>query len=184
MHVDAHVSISIDSKKYEQIINNIKDKAPVEMGVEVVVYMLLFGLLEGSNLVVLDVNSMWKSKAKNYSNAEDIRDFGAVPDLVIVDKAFKFSEDESNKKSYGFIEIKSLACTDIKETGEIESHRKNTNNFIWTNGVIWHYFNQLHPDKNWSVDLKSNINNSRIDIDGLKFIELLYRLRSIEWENK
>ena len=98
--------------------------------------MLLFGLLEDTNLVVMDVNSMWKSKAVIYSDAMDKRDFAAVPDLVIVDKSFDYFKDTSEGYSYGFIEIKSLACTDIKETGEIESHKKNTNNFIWTNGVV------------------------------------------------
>lgn len=182
MYIKQHINISIDSVKYEQILNNVLFKAPIEIGVEIAVYMILFGLFEDTNKIVLDVNTMWKSKAKRYSNTSDNVEFGAVPDLVIVDKSFSYSE-HTNNKSYGFVEIKSLACSKIKDDGEIESHKNNTNNFIWTNGQIWHYFNKSNPERNWSIDLRDKTSDNLIHINNLKYGELLYNLKNIEWEN-
>ncbi len=183
MYKEARIDISIDSVKYEQILNNICFKAPVEIGVEIAVYMILFGLLEDTNMVVVDVNTMWRSKAGVYSNASDKNALGAVPDLVIVNKSFDFRGSNDNR-AYGFIEVKSLACTDAKEDNEMKSHKNNTNNLLWTNGVIWKYYSALASEKNWHIDLRSEkMKDNSIHIDSLKYGELLYKLKQIEWEN-
>ena len=182
MYIEPHIDISIDSIKYEQILNNVLIKAPIEIGVEIAVYMVLFGLLENTDMVVCDVNTMWKSKAEKYSNNKG-KKLGAVPDLVIVDKSFSYSKPSQDSSAYGFVEVKSLACSKIKEDGEIESHKIHTNNFLWTNGKIWHYFNKLKPEQNWEVDLcNTKIKDGSIHIDGLKYGELLYRLKNIDWK--
>lgn len=183
MYKESQINIVIKSSVYEKILNNILTKASVEIGVEIAVYMVLFGLTEGSDYVVADVNSMWKSKAKIYSNLDDKDEFGAVPDLVIVNKDFKFSSNNVGeiKGANGFVEIKSLA-TNYKETGEILSHKNNTIHFIWTNGLKWFYFNSVDSHKNWSIDLETEEkSNDSIKIDGLKFNELLYRMNNIDW---
>ena len=182
MYIESHIDISIDSIKYEQILNNVLFKAPIEIGVEIAVYMVLFGLLENTDMVVCDVNTMWKSKAEKYSNNKD-EELGAVPDLVIVDKSFSYSKPSRDSSAYGFVEVKSLACTDIKEDGEIKSHKIHTNNFLWTNGKIWHYVNNLKPEKNWDVDLCiPRVEDGSIHIDSLQYSELLYRLKNIDWK--
>lgn len=183
MYVKPRIDISIDSEAYEHIINNVKLKAPLEIGIEIAVYMLLFGLIEKSEVEVVDVNSMWRQYAKIYSNSEEKETkFGAVPDLVIADKDFDYNDKSIENHAYGFIEVKSLAINDIKYTDEIISHMANTNHFIWTNGLIWHYYNKSHQDKNWDIDVKlRNTNNNRIFIDERKFGELLYHLAKIDW---
>lgn len=182
MYIDSHVDISINNSKYEEIINAIKYKAPVEIGVEVAVYMLLFGLLENTNLVIVDVNSMWKSKAAVYSNANEQSKLGAVPDLVIVNKDFEYRKKDRANTAYGFIEVKSLQKKYSDQTKEMKSHLNNTNHLIWTNGIEWRYINQKRPQENWEVHLESDTIGEKACIDELKFSELLYRLKKIEWD--
>lgn len=184
MYVESHIDISIDSAKYEQMLNNITFKAPLEIGVEVAVYMVLFGLLENTDMVVMDIDTMQKKQAKVYSNNKN-EALGAVPDLVIVDKSFSYKNPSQDSSAYALIEIKNLKETDIKENKEeIISHKKNTNNFIWTNGKVWHYFNKLQPIKNWDIDLCSKeTTDDSISIDSFKYAELLYRLKNIDWKS-
>ena len=180
---DQSVDISINYKVYEEILNNIRCKAPVEIGVEVAVYMLLFGLLENTNHTVVDVNSMWRKKAKVYSiNSDKEAGFEAVPDLVIVSNKFSFQKKNSKNLTYGFVEVKALS-EQYSETKEIESHMKNTNHLIWTNGLEWHYFNQNDQTQNWKVDLTSSIDKEgTIIINETKYAELLNELSNIGWE--
>jgi hypothetical protein len=183
MYKTSQIDIVINNSVYERILNNILTKAPVEIGVEVAVYMVLFGLLEGSDYIVADVNSMWRSKAYVYSDLDDKDKFGAVPDLVILHKDFKFGSNNNGdiKGANCFIEIKSLASK-FKETDEIKSHRENMTNFIWTNGLEWFYFNSADLQKDWSIKIGViEKSNGLIKIDGLKFNELLYRINSIDW---
>lgn len=182
---DQSVDISINYKVYEEILNNIRFKAPVEIGVEVAVYMLLFGLLEGMNLAVLDVNSMWRKKAKVYSiNSDKEAGFEAVPDLVIVSNEFSFQKENPKNLTYGFVEVKALS-EQYSETNEIKSHKKNTNHLIWTDGLEWHYFNQNDQTQNWTIDLKISVDtDDTIIIDEKKYAELLNKLSKIDWENQ
>ena len=179
MYKESQIDIAINRSVYERILNNIRTKAPVEIGVEVAVYMIMFGLIEDTNYIVADVNSMWKSTANVYSISEDTKNFGAVPDLVIVRKDFNFGGNDKDdiKGANGFIEVKSLA-TNYNETAEITSHKNNTHHFIWTNGIDWIYFHNLKEI--WNIKLGENKSGSVL-IDGLKFNELLYRLNSIDW---
>lgn len=191
MYVKPRIDISIDSRAYENIINNVQLKAPLEIGVEIAVYMLLFGLLDGTEFEIVDVNSMWLKFAKVYSNSKDKdRIFKAVPDLVIVGKDFIYDNDnnknDNNKKednhAFGFVEVKSMATNDIKDTDEIRSHKSNTNHVIWTNGLKWYYYNMVSCEQNWDINLSLDKNNSdKIQIDERKYGELLYHLNEIDW---
>ena len=74
------------------------------------------------------------------------------------------------------------------DTGEMESHKANTNHLIWTNGLKWYYFNRVSQEAMekpaWSVDLAADKkgDNGRIRIDERKYGELLYRLNQINWK--
>ena len=92
MYIKPRIDISIDCRAYEHIINSVKLKAPLEIGVETAVYMLMFGLLAESEFEIVDVNTMWLKFAKVYSNAKD-KDtlFFFFSYLVIVEKDFDYS---------------------------------------------------------------------------------------------
>lgn len=190
MYTKPRVDVSIDCGTYEHMINNVRFKAPLEIGVEIAVFMLLFGLLEESEFEVVDVNTMWKTYAKGYAAPKDGGiHFGAVPDLVIVEKDFVYDNRPNDNHAVGFVEVKSIATNDMKlDTGEMESHKANTNHLIWTNGLKWYYFNRFSQEAMekpaWSVDLAADKkgDNGRIRIDERKYGELLYRLNQINWK--
>ena len=209
MYKKPRVDVSIDCGAYEHMINNVRFKAPLEIGVEIAVFMLLFGLLEESEFEVVDVNTMRKTYAEGYADPKDGGiPFGAVPDLVIVEKDFVYDNQPNDNRpndnhAVGFVEVKSIATNDMKlDTGEMESHKANTNHLIWTNGLKWYYFNRVSQEAMekpaWSVDLavdKKGDNgrirnlasdkkgdNGRIRIDERKYGELLYRLNQINWK--
>lgn len=184
MYIKPRIDISIDCSAYEHIINNVKLKAPLEIGVETAIYMLMFGLLSESEFEIVDVNTMWLGSAKVYSNAKDKDNlFRAVPDLVIVGKDFDYSNTKDENHALGFVEVKSIATNDIKDTDEIKSHKLNTNHLIWTNGLKWYYYNMVSQERNWFIDLATNKKDGsgRVQIDERKYGELLYYLNEIDW---
>jgi len=184
MYIKPRIDISIDYRAYEHIINSVKLKAPLEIGVETAVYMIMFGLLAESEFEVVDVNTMWLKFAKVYSNAKDKDNlFGAVPDLVIVGEDFDYSNKTDDNHAFGFVEVKSISTNDIKDTDEIKSHKSNTNHLIWTNGLKWYYYNMVSQEHNWSIDLATDKKDGsgRIQIDERKYGELLYCLNEIDW---
>ena len=52
-----------------------------------------------------------------------------------------------------------------ENNNEIISHKKNTNNFIWTNGKIWHYSNKLKPKENWDIGTQSGRPTKKVVIE-------------------
>ena len=183
MYERSSIKISIDSTVYEQMINNVLNKAPLEIGVEVLVYMLLYGLTENTEYIVADINSMKRKYAKQYAALEiDSKEskFGAVPDLVVLNNSFVYaSASEKKQCALGFVEIKNLKEKLNIQDGEIQSHMKNARHFIWTNGKTWHYF--LGGKEEWSIELCDKSRSKTILIDEVKFDELLYRLSNINW---
>ena len=170
--------IRLDADAYETILNNVYTKAPLEIGVEIAVFMLLYGKLH-QYYDVADVNTMWRRYAAAYVDASD--ELTAVPDLVILDKAFRFTE--GNGTAYGFVEVKNLAARQNGETEEMKSHRNNANHVIWTNGLIWTYYQ--FGSEQWSMDLTGPCEQKgRIRIDPWRFCLLLEKLDQIPWKTK
>lgn len=183
------VEFCIDAEAYKQILNNILMKTPLrENGVEVAVYMLLYGILDKTNYCVLDVSPFtqeqsWiylKREAKNESPIAD-----KTPDLVIVGKEFKYSNAELCKDNrsgaYCFVEIKNLAV--IEYAKEVEIQKDNTDHYIWTNGLKWvyRYKNKTEVIADFG-DYKNKSTIVYTEDYEIKFAELLNKLNSIEWE--
>ena len=59
------VEYVISAESYEYVINNIRYMAPLEIGIEVAVYMLLYSILDRMKYCVLDINTMTKRKPKS-----------------------------------------------------------------------------------------------------------------------
>lgn len=183
---EAHVDISVDSNEYERLINTVKSKAPVEIGIEVVVYMLLYGVMENSRYEVIDVNSMRKIQASIYSKLPNKDKIDIVPDLAIVDKEFNYNDEKSQEYACGFVEIKYLNVSNNIESEAVKTHKRSTNKLIWTNGLDWYYYDMMNDEKSWNVSIQSMghlESKEHIYIDRLHFQELLVRLEEIEWGN-
>lgn len=173
------VSITINAEAYEDIINSILYQAPLEIGVEIAVYMLLFGIIDRDKYSILDINSMQKNKAKVYSKMI-VDEISKVPDIVIVDKPFEYNQgeinDNNNIGAYGIIEIKGLSVNYSKE--EYEAQKENANHFIWTNGIRWVF--DGNEDK--TIVLSANPDeNGKYNIDNSQFKNLIIELKQLEW---
>lgn len=173
------VSITINAQAYEDIINSILYQAPLEIGVEIAVYMLLYGIIDRDNYSVIDINSMQKKKAKVYSKMI-VDEISKVPDIVIVDKQFEYNQgeinDNNNLGAYGIIEIKGLCVNYSKE--EYEAQKENAKHFIWTNGISWVF--DGNEDK--TIVLSANTDeNGNYKIDNSEFKKLIIELKQLEW---
>ncbi len=176
---NSSVNISMNAKSYEDIINNVLYKAPLEIGVEIAVYMLLYGIIDKEKYAVMDVNSMKKKKFIVYANAGE--DISKVPDLVIVNNVFKYNHgehsDSNNDGAYGIIEVKGLAIEYSEK--EYEAQKGKANHFIWTNGISWFF-----DGSDESIVLAKKSNSGKYCIKEDKFKELLERIYKIDWETE
>ena len=84
--MEHNISIAINSSYYENQINKIISKAPIEVGVEILVYMLLDGIVSSKGLSLVDVSSMSKDRAKPFGVKS------AVPDMAVVAESFNYSD--------------------------------------------------------------------------------------------
>ncbi len=138
------VEFCIDAEEYKQIMSNILIQAPFEIGVEVAVYMLLYGILDNTNYNVIDVSKFNKEQSLILFKEETrnvIRIADKSTDLAIVEKNFKFNKGKfcTNNEfgAYCFVEVKNLA-TDIDKE-EVKVQENSTDHYIWTNGLKWVY---------------------------------------------
>lgn len=76
------------SKEYQKLYQNIKEKAPLESGVQTLVYMFLFGIIKDTNYQLLVIDRMGKK-------TQFVTPTG-ISDLVIVSDEFRFSEEHKN----------------------------------------------------------------------------------------
>ena len=180
------VSITITSSYYENQINKIISKAPIEAGVEILVYMLLDGIVSSKGLSLVDVSSMSKDRAKPFG-VED-----AVPDMAVVSPDFDYvvSRSEKNQcyksKVYGYVEVKGVHRKADSCPSERKAHIKAIEHVLCTNGLVWMYFDR-NEEACWSVNLdkqgRNTLRKSIFSIDEEKFKELLEKFHGIDWES-
>lgn len=188
------VEFCIDAEAYEEIINNIRFKAPLEAGVEVAVFMLLYGILDINKYDLMDVSTMTKSNFLVYlleGSKESAqlnpktkkKEADKTTDLVITGKGFRYNSGVVNEDNitgaYAFIEVKKLATKEIKTEWDIQ--KKNINHFIWTNGIKWIFCHKNKEPQTLDLDKRKRF-PKQYYVDKDKFKELLTMLSSIEWE--
>lgn len=183
MSTNHEISITITSSYYENQINKIISKAPIEAGVEILVYMLLDGMVSSKGLSLVDVSSMSKDRAKPFG-VED-----AVPDIAVVSPDFDYSEKNQCYKSqvFGYVEVKGTFRKADSNPTERTAHIKAIDHVLCTNGLVWMYFDK-DEEACWSVKLdkqeRNTLRKSKFSIDEDKFEELLKKLYSIDWERR
>lgn len=191
------VEYSIDAESYEKIVNNIRYMAPLEIGVEVAVYMLMYGVIDHKKYCILDTNTMTKRNAVVFANehgknkvenefsngVKKKNEVDKTADFAIVGKDFEYNDGVVNKNNksgaYGLIEVKYFSIKNSDK--EYTVQRDYTNHFVWTNGLQWKYCN--HKNETVEFDLiktKRVIGPYKIQKD--EFNRLITFLGDINWE--
>lgn len=129
-------------KDYERILNNIITQAPLECGVQTLVFMLLDEVIYntyGNEVKVLVADL--RDKECIYAGAT------SVPDLCIVKKDFKYVKkgeeqalaDQKNKR-LGCVEVKFVNKDLLKNIKQLVGHIVNYKKVLCTDGLMWRYY--------------------------------------------
>lgn len=165
----------MDYKYYERKINDIIMKCPIEAGVEILVYNVLDNIVESKGLSLVDINRLHKKQDPRLTT-----DAG-VADIAILSSNFHYKTDIGHV--LGFIEVKATSES-LSETEQIEGQKSATNHYIYTNGLVWKYYENHKPE--WEIFLdelkrKSILNAKTVSISENEFINLLDELNNIIW---
>lgn len=131
------MKIEITKEYYEKKLNDVKIKAPIETGIEILVYNILDAVFADSNKVaVVDVNTCHKEKEKRFVAG------GGVTDIVLTSDDFEFKKNDKGQ-IYGFVEVKNYNKTlDAHENNDhkIKLTIQECSRYILTNGHEWRYY--------------------------------------------
>ncbi len=118
-------------KYYQEKIKDIVSKAPIEIGVEILVYMLLDEIVVNKELSLVAIDSMHK---KNRYLSE-----GGFSDLAIVSKNFSF-DNINLGKCVGVVETKYVTEDLSNHMPQIIGQLISFRNVIATNGIVWKFY--------------------------------------------
>ncbi|WP_281165195.1 hypothetical protein [Liquorilactobacillus sicerae] len=158
-------------KYYEEKLRDIKIKAPIEAGVEVLAFNVLDNIIDSENLSLVVINSINKNR-----NAKLTTDAG-ISDLAVVSKDFSFKPAKG--EVYGFVEVKFI---DKKyDEKQIVGQMSYVKHLLYTDGLIWKYFEKVDNKVTckWKIYLLKYSN--KLTISQNSFNDLLENLRNIDW---
>ena len=134
---------------YCKKIDDIKLKAPIESGVEILVYMLLDEIIENHDLSLVVIDSMQR---KNRFWSE-----GGYSDLAVVTPNFRFVNNAGGCK--GVIETKYISENLSNHMPQIIGQLLTFNNVLVTNGIDWRFY---------SIEKRSDDQaENEIDVEGM-----------------
>lgn len=165
----------MDYQYYERKINDIIMKCPIEAGVEILVYNLVDEFINYAELSLVDINRIRKN------SDERLTTDSGVPDIAILSDDFVFNTNLG--KVWGFVEVKA-SNQELYEGVQSFFHKKETNNYLYTNGLVWRYYNNSKLE--WEVYLttKELLFQSvfeKISISAEAFESLCNKLKNIKW---
>lgn len=168
----------MDYQYYERKINDVIMKCPIEAGIEILVYNVLDYVLKSKDVALIDINRLWKDR-----DARLTTDAG-VPDIAILSKDFVYKSDIG--QTYGFVEVKATNRS-LSETEQIQGQRAATSHYIYTNGLVWIYYENKATEPKWEIVLtkskaRSITQSTTVSIDKTSFSNLLKALDAIEWD--
>lgn len=163
----------MDYRYYEEKLNDIITKSPIEIGVEILVYNLLEECIDKEKYSIIDISTIIKSSDKRL-----VTD-GGVPDIAVVSKDFKFKETDSGIV-YGFVEVKAPGIS-LRETDQISGHLAKARILIYTNGIEWKIYDTAKTTviNTATEGLPSSV--SKIKVNKEKFDSLIILHKSMEW---
>ena len=121
----------MNAKEYQKIYQNIKEKAPIESGVQTLVYMFLFEIIKDTDYQLIVIDRMGK-KTQFVTSA-------GISDLAIVSDEFRFAEEHKNNV-ISYVEVKGtdIDLYDFEE--QIKGQLLSCGRILCTNGSVWKYY--------------------------------------------
>lgn len=176
----------MDYKYYQRKLNDIINKCPIEAGVEILAYNLLDSVINPDEFSVIDINSLRKNRDCRLTT------LGGISDIAIVSNDFVYKKIEDNKR-FAFVEVKAPSHT-LSKTEQIIGQINDVNHFLYTNGLVWKYYNDNNVNNPLIFYLDINKRKSiykpierletvNILIDEDEFNELIEFLKGIDWKS-
>lgn len=124
-------NIGMKAKEYQKIYQNIKEKAPLESGVQTLVYMFLFEIIKDTDYQLIVIDRMRK-------NTQFVTTTG-ISDLAIVSDEFKFAEEGKNN-IISYVEVKGTDINLYNFEDQIKGQLLSCGRILCTNGSVWKYY--------------------------------------------
>lgn len=121
----------MDAKEYQKIYQNIKEKAPIESGVQTLVYMFLYEIIKNIDYQLIVIDRMGKK-------TPFVTTVG-ISDLAIVSDSFSFSE-ENKDCILSYVEVKGINVNLFDFEDQIKGQLLSRGKIICTNGNVWKYY--------------------------------------------
>lgn len=119
------------AKEYQKIYQNIKEKAPLESGVQTLVYMFLFEIIKDTDYQLIVIDQMRK-------NTQFVTTTG-ISDLAIVSDEFRFAEEGKNN-IISYVEVKGTDINLYDFEDQIKGQLLSCGRILCTNGSVWKYY--------------------------------------------
>ena len=119
------------AKEYQKIYQNIKEKAPLESGVQTLVYMFLFEIIKDTDYQLIVIDRMRK-------NTQFVTTTG-ISDLAIVSDEFRFAEEGKNN-IISYVEVKGTDINLYDFEDQIKGQLLSCGRILCTNGSVWKYY--------------------------------------------
>lgn len=153
----------MDQTTYDRILKSIENKAPLESGVQALIYMLIFEQLRDKNFDVVIIDKM--------QNHSVFMSYGGISDLAIVDKEFNYYTSDRMKIKM-CIELKEINKS-IKNNKQVKMQLLTYKKAIITNGEEWAFydlgtaFNKFDEDINKVIELERDLAGRKNNRTGL-----------------
>ena len=163
------------AKEYQKIYQNIKEKAPLESGVQTLVYMFLFEIIKDTDYQLIVIDRMRK-------NTQFVTTTG-ISDLAIVSDEFRFAEEGKNN-IISYVEVKGTDINLYDFEDQIKGQLLSCGRILCTNGSVWKYYDikkyiERHSENDIDYILAKN-EHEKIEkvINSLEAIERMLAIKN------
>ena len=121
----------MNAKEYQKIYQNIREKSPIESGVQALVYMFLYEIMKDTDYQLIVIDRM--SKKTQFVTST------GISDLAIVSDEFRFSGEH---KDYiiSYVEVKGTDINLFDFEEQIKGQLLSCGRILYTNGNVWKYY--------------------------------------------
>lgn len=166
----------MDYKKYEEKIEDVLNKAPLENGIEILAYNILDECIDSKKYSVIDINRAWKEKDSRYDTE------GGIPDILVVTKDFWYKHETAGKLIC-VVEVKYGPNKELVEDKEqLIGQMKKTKHYILTNGSKWIHYEKEKKVETFELCKINGKEKLECTVNKTEFEELKDYIKKIKWE--
>lgn len=121
----------MDAKEYKKMFCNIQEKAPIESGVQTLVYIFLYDIIRDTDHQLIVIDRMGKK-------TQFVTTTG-ISDLAIVSDEFRFAEEDKNNV-ISYVEVKGIGKNLYDFEEQIKGQLLSCGRILCTNGSVWKYY--------------------------------------------